>query len=86
MDCWLGLRAFKTLYFYFCKVIKIERIFAKNFARNYEKKNTWNVRHLVNETMSQRIILKIVEFLMSMFESTDFKLPKYSYSKLAEAV
>ena len=37
MGCWLGLGAFKTLYF--CKVLeKIERIFAENFARNYEKK------------------------------------------------
>ena len=36
------LRALKTLYFYFCKVIKRfkknEIIFAKNFARNCEKK------------------------------------------------
>ena len=45
VGCWLGLRALKTLYFYFCKVIKnlIERIFANNFARNYEKNNTWNI-------------------------------------------
>jgi hypothetical protein len=37
---------------YFCKVIKkIERIFAKNFARNYEKKNnTWNIRCWVAES------------------------------------
>ena len=25
-------------------------IFAKNFARNFEKNNTWNIRRLVNET------------------------------------
>ena len=25
-------------------------IFAKNFARNYEKNNTWNIRRLVNES------------------------------------
>ena len=45
------LRALKTLYF--CKIIKkiIERIFAKNVARNYEKKNnTWNINHLVDES------------------------------------
>ena len=49
MGCWLGLRALKTLYF--CKVIKkIERIFAKNFAKNYEKKiilgtsDAWSMR------------------------------------------
>ena len=34
------LRALKTICFYFCKFIKkyIETIFAKNFARNHEKK------------------------------------------------
>jgi hypothetical protein len=34
------LRALKTPYFYFCNFIKkkIEMIFAKNFARNHEKK------------------------------------------------
>ena len=36
MGCWLGLRALKTLYFYFCKVVK--KLIVKNFARNYEKK------------------------------------------------
>ena len=25
-------------------------IFAKNFARNYEENNTWNIRHLVDES------------------------------------
>ena len=38
-------------------------IFAKNFARNYEKKNTWNIRRMVNESFgpaTQRIILKII--------------------------
>ena len=53
MGCWLGLRALKTLYFHLCKVIykKSERIFVKNFSRNYEKNNTWNIRHLFNETI-----------------------------------
>ena len=32
------------------KKYKNEMIFAKNFARNYEK-NTWNIRRLVNETI-----------------------------------
>ena len=39
--------------------------FAKNFARNYEKNNAWNIRRLVDESFipaTQRIILKIVEF------------------------
>ena len=43
-------------------------IFAKNFARNYEKKkNTWNIRRLVDESFipaTQRIILKIDGFLV----------------------
>ena len=47
----------------------MEMIFAKIFARNYEKKNnTWNIRRLVDESFvpaTQRIILKIVEFLVS---------------------
>ena len=32
---------------------QIERIFAKNFARNYEKTNTWNIRRLVDESFFQ---------------------------------
>ena len=69
MSCWLGIRALKTLYLYFCKVIKlyikewIERIFAKNFVRNYEKNDTWIIRGLVDKTVipaTQCIILKIV--------------------------
>ena len=46
---------FKALYFYI----------AKNFARYYEKRNTWNIRQLVDESFvpaTQRIILKIVGF------------------------
>ena len=49
-------------------------IFAKNFARNYEKNNnTWNIRCLVDETFvpaTQRIILKIVGFLYCTGAST----------------
>ena len=48
------LRALKTLYFYFCKVIKkkkIERMFAKNLQEIMKKNNTWNIRCLVNETI-----------------------------------
>ena len=40
-------------------------IFAKNFARNYEKSNTWNIRGLVDESFFpsyQRITLQIVGF------------------------
>ena len=49
-----SLSALKTLYFHFCNFIKemkkkIERVFAKNFARSCEKKNnTWNIRCLVD--------------------------------------
>ena len=50
--------ALKTLYFYFCKFIKkkIETIFVKNFARNYEKKiilgtsDAWSTSHLSQRT------------------------------------
>ena len=41
-------------------------IFAKIFARNSEKNNTWNIRRLVDELLvppTQHIILKIVVFL-----------------------
>ena len=40
-------------------------IFAKNFARKFEKNSTWNIRHLVDELFvpaTQHIILKIVGF------------------------
>ena len=51
-------------------------IFAKDFARNYEKKNTWNIRRLVNEMIvpaTQYIILKIVGF----HEPMNHKLSPY---------
>ena len=40
MGHWLGVRALKTFYFYFCKVIRkiVDRISEKNFARNYENR------------------------------------------------
>ena len=42
------LRALKTLYFY---KAQIETIFAKNFARNYMRKdNAWNIIRLVDES------------------------------------
>ena len=48
-------------------------IFAKIFARNYEKKNNiWNIRHLVNESFvpaTQRpsiLYMKIVGFHVSL--------------------
>jgi hypothetical protein len=67
VGCWLGLRALKTLYFYFCRFIKkiekkIEKIFAKNFAknfaRNYEKKiilgtsDTWSMKQSSHRPIS----------------------------------
>ena len=51
MGCWLGLRALKTLYFYFCKVIKKFlknwKDFCKEFCKKlWKKNNTWNIRCL----------------------------------------
>ena len=52
------------MYFYFCKFIKneIEMIFAKNFARNYEKKKiihvtstSWSTRHSNQQTKNCRL-------------------------------
>ena len=43
-------------------------IFAKIFARNYKKDNTWNIRCLVDESfvpVTQHIILKIVRVLVT---------------------
>ena len=68
MGGWLGLKALKTLYFHLCKLIKKNcRILEKNFARNYEKNNTWNIRRLVDDSMnpaSQGIILNILGFMV----------------------
>ena len=49
-----GLRALKTLYFYFCKIIKNENEL-KGFLQRIlqeimEKNNTWNTRPLVDES------------------------------------
>ena len=44
--------------------------FAKNFARNYEKQNTWNIRRLVNEKIlpsTQCTIQKMVEFQLLLW-------------------
>ena len=53
-------------------------ILAKNFARNYETKNTSNVRGLVNDCLSdpatQHIILKIVWFLLYNLYTVSLKL------------
>ena len=44
----------------------IERIFAQNFARNYERNNTWNIRRLVDETIvlvTQRQLASVLHVL-----------------------
>ena len=53
------LKALKTVYFYFCNIIKkisksTETIFAKNFARNYE--NKWYMKH---QTLGRWVICPI---------------------------
>ena len=55
-----GVRALKTLYFYKKKINKL-----KGILQEIIKKNTWNIRCLVDETIvpsTQHIILKIVGF------------------------
>ena len=47
--------------------LKIERIFAKIFARNYEKNNTWNIRRLVNETIVHNDLKVRLEILYFHF-------------------
>ena len=50
--------------------IKIKSLECPESIRNYEKNNTWNIRHLVDESfvpehnpVTQHIILKIVGFV-----------------------
>ena len=77
------LRALRTLYFYFCKFIKkieklIETMFAKNFARNCEKKiilgtsDAWSTSHLSQRTsepayyiLDCRILNDLTEMMLS---------------------
>ena len=73
---WLGLRALKTLYFYFfVKLYKIKKLIERIFARNYEKIK----KYLKQQTLgrwdncsinpaTQRIILKIVGFKELTYE------------------
>ena len=53
-------------------------VFAKNFARNFEKNNTWNIRRLIDETIgpfTQRIntlgmiILDLIRFIIISFHT-----------------
>ena len=55
MGCWLGLRALKSLYFYFCKVIKnkLKGFLQRILQEILKKNNTWNIRRLVNESFVQ---------------------------------
>ena len=69
MGCWLGLKALKTLNFFLLSYKRIEKKlkeFLQRILQEIMKKNdTWNIRHLVDETIvlaTQRIILKIVGF------------------------
>ena len=61
VDCWLGLRALKTLYFYFCKVKKKKlKGFFQRILQEIMKKtilgtsNAWSMRqsfHIPNDTV-----------------------------------
>ena len=56
LNIFYRLRALKTLYFYFCNFIKNKKInwndFCKEFCKKlWKKKNTWNIRRLVDETI-----------------------------------
>ena len=55
VDCWLGLRALKTLYFYFCKVIKKKKKLKGFFQRILQE--------IMKKMILGTIILKIVDFL-----------------------
>ena len=46
----------------------MERVFAKNFARFYEKKNAWNLRSLVDESF----VPANQQTSVSYFRSMDF--------------
>ena len=51
-------------------------IFAKNFARNYERNNTWNIRCLVDESfvpLTECIVLKIVGFLVLWLDTNSWR-------------
>ena len=79
MGCWLGLRALKTLYFYFCKVIKkIKKVNWKDFCKEFCKKlwkniilgtsDAWSMRRSSHQPINpatHHIILKIVRFKLS---------------------
>ena len=54
-----------NLFFYNFTKMKVKSFECPKSIRNYEKKNAWNIRRLVNESFvpaSQRIILKNVGF------------------------
>ena len=52
---------------------RIEMIFAKNFARNYEKNsNTWNIRRLVGESfVSANQRSSVLCYRLTNFRTTD---------------
>ena len=51
------LRALKSLYFYFCKIIEKKKMnwnnFCKEFCKKLWKNNTWNIKRLVDESFVQ---------------------------------
>ena len=79
------LRAFKTFCFHFCNFIRknekeTKRVFAKNFARFYEKKNTRKIRHLVDESFVQSaqqtsvLYCRLTDFYLSIQREPDYQV------------
>ena len=79
-----GIKALKTLYFYFCKMIKnirklIETIFATSFAKN-NTIFTWNIRCFVDESFvpaTQRpsiLYWRLSDFCAVLFISCAWKI------------
>ena len=62
------------LYFFFYKItkMKIKSFECPKSIRNYEKKNTWNVRHLVDESF----VPSVQQTSVLYCRLTDFKIEK----------
>ena len=79
MGCWLGLRALKTLYFYFCRVLKkLKKNKLKGFLQRILQEimnkiilgtsGAWSMRRSSHQPSDPVIILKIVGFYMLLVD------------------